>query len=211
MAAAPSFVDTRLDLKTPNFDGTDASWEAWCLKFEAYGHLVGLGPIMEGAAASADPIDVDVLTDAQALAARNLYALLISKCDGRALSVVALVASKNGAEAWRRLKAEYEGHGGARIAAMLRGILNPRSRWSRMHSEGRDLNELLQAWDRDIAQYRLASNSALADDVMVATLFEHLPGAYTGHAAAGAHGKSRYVRERTLLPTGVDAGGAQLR
>ena len=61
--------------------------------------------------------------------------------EGKALSLVSLVTRRFGLEAWRVLKEEYEGKGGNRTAALLRCILNPRRRWEKMQSEGRDLGD----------------------------------------------------------------------
>ena len=47
------------------------------------------------------------------------------KCEGKALSVVSLEPARNGLECWRQLKELYEGRGGSRVAALLRGILLP--------------------------------------------------------------------------------------
>ena len=91
-------VDTRLDLRTPCFGGDDAGWESWCLKFEAYCHLVGLGPSMDAAAERTDPIRTESMGDETLAMTKNLYALLISKCEGRALSIVSLAPLKTGFE-----------------------------------------------------------------------------------------------------------------
>ena len=58
LAAMSQYVDTKLDLRTPNFDGTDSAWESWALKFEAYCELVGMTSQMEIAAAHDGPIDL---------------------------------------------------------------------------------------------------------------------------------------------------------
>ena len=175
---ASNLVDTRLDLRTPTFGGDDAGWESWCMKFEAYAHLVGLGPGMETAAENDGHIDLDTLNAEALVQSRNLYALLIGKCDGRALSIISLVPRKNGYEAWRMLKKEYEGTGGARSAAILRGILNPRSRWAKLDADGRDINDMLQAWEKDIAQYRIGSSMELPPTILAAAALEHLPAKY---------------------------------
>ena len=41
------------------------------------------------------------------------------------------------------LKDECDGKDGHRMAVLLRGILNPRARWKKMHSDGRDLGDML--------------------------------------------------------------------
>ena len=74
---------------------------------------------------------------------KTVHVLFITKCEGKALSLVSLVLRCFGLEGWRVLKEECEGKGGNRSAALLRGILNPRARWEKIHSEGRDLGECL--------------------------------------------------------------------
>ena len=60
---AQNFVDTKLDLRTPSFDGNDAAWESWSLKFEAYCELVGMTSQMDIAAAQSAPIDLASMSD----------------------------------------------------------------------------------------------------------------------------------------------------
>ena len=104
--------------------------------------------------------------------------LAVTKCEGEALALVSLVPESHGFEAWRVLKDEYEGKGGNRMAALLRGILNPRARWENMHSEGRDLGEILASCEKDVTQYRVAAGTALDQAVQVSTVMEHAPAAY---------------------------------
>ena len=108
----------------------------------------------------------------------TVHALLITKCEGKALSLVSLVPRRFGLEAWRVLKEEYEGKGGNRTAALLRVILNPRARWAKIHSEGRDLGDTLASWERDVAQYRTGAGADLQQAIQVATAMEHAPPAH---------------------------------
>ena len=87
----------------------------------------------------------------------TVHALLVTKFEGKALSLVSLVPRRHGIEAWRVLKEEYEDKGGNRTAALLRVILNPRVRWEKMHREGRDVGDMLDSLKKDFAQYRVAA------------------------------------------------------
>ena len=69
---------------------------------------------------------------------------------------------------------------GNRKAALLRGILNPRARREKMHSEGRDLGDVLASWVKDVAQYRIAAGANLQQAVQVPRVMEHAPAAYRG-------------------------------
>ena len=120
----------------------------------------------------------DGLDDNSRLTSKTVCALLITKCEGKALSLVSLAPRRHGFEAWRVFKENYEGKYGNRTAVLLRGILNLRARWSKMHSEGRDLGDMLASWEKDVAQYRVAASTDLQQAVQVATVMEHAPAAY---------------------------------
>ena len=47
-----------------------------------------------------------------------------------------------------------------------------------MHSEGRDLGDMLASWKKDVAQYRTAGGADLQHAVQEATVMEHTPTAY---------------------------------
>ena len=77
-------------------------------------------------------------------------------------------------EAWRRLKDEYEGRSGNRLAAVLRGILNPSERWNR----DKEFLESQNDWEILIGEYRAASGENVSDRVLIATILEHAPSRY---------------------------------
>ena len=132
MTTQNPFLDTRGDVRVQSLSGLDAEWDTFRLKFEAYTDLLGMGEFMDAAEQEAGMIDNATLKVVGAVdCSKALYALLIAKCEGKALGVITLVPRRHGLEAWRLLKAEYEGKQGSRIAAMLRGILNPgmKSSW----------------------------------------------------------------------------------
>ena len=101
---------------------------------------------------------------------------------------------------------EHEGKGGHRTAARLRGILNPRARWEKMYSEGRDLGDVLTSWDRDVAQYRAAAGADLQQAVQVATVMEHAPAAYRDLLKVVSLGKSRVLPSLACSRARVNAG-----
>ena len=51
----------------------------------------------------------DGLDDNSRLTSKTVGALLITKCEGKALSLVSLAPRRHGFEAWRVLKEKYEG------------------------------------------------------------------------------------------------------
>ena len=110
-------------------------------------------------------------------------------------------------------KEEYEGKGGSRTAALLTGIVNPRARWEKMHSEGRDLGDMLASWEKDVAQYRSAAGADLQQTVQVATVMEHAPAACRDLLKVVPLANREiyqallaYVREWTLARTNDDLG-----
>ena len=84
---------------------------------------------------------------------RQLYGLLINKCEGKALSIVCLCERHAGMDAWRRLKGEYEAPVGGRFAAMLRDTLHPVKEWQMDHEAGCDFLESVTKWGMGIARY----------------------------------------------------------
>ena len=87
-------------------------------------------------------------------------------------------STSHGLGTWRVLKEEHEGKGGNPTSALLRCFLNPRTRWEMMHSEGRDLGDMLASWQKDVVQFRVAARADLQQTVQVATVMQHAPAAY---------------------------------
>ena len=160
-------------------------------------------------------MDNDALGDEAKAASRTVYALLVSKTSGRALSIVTLMTKRHGLEAWRRLKIEYEGKQGSRVAALLRGVLNPAERWRVQHEAKQELVDLLTSWEKDVARYRMASGKDIGDEVLVATVIEHAPAPYRDllrmmpQANKATYGALRaYIHEWTMMQRPYDYQGA---
>ena len=126
------------------------------MTLEACADLAKMGAHLDVAAEQTSFITHDG-QDANSVArSKTVHALIITKCEGNALSLVSLVPRRSGLEAWRVLKEGYEGKGGHRTTALLRGTLNPRARWEKMHSEGRDLGDMLASWEKDVCGVSLS-------------------------------------------------------
>ena len=104
-----------------------------------------------------------------------------------------LVRRRHGFEAWRVLKDEYKGKCGNRMAALLKGILNPRPRWEKMYSEGRD-----------------AVKNCRRRRSQVATVMEHAPVAYRGLLKMVPLANRAHVRELSLTQRTCDDLGLQV-
>ena len=113
-------IDTRGEFKLVPYSGDDEHWSQWVLKFEAWSALVGWGRQLDAAAAPTLQIVNTTLEAEVQTISRQLYAILVVKLEGKALGIVQLVGKREGLEAWRQLKLEYEGKSGNRQAALLR-------------------------------------------------------------------------------------------
>ena len=127
---------------------------AWSLKFEAFTRLLGWEDAMSTAAMHGTEVSLQGNEQLVTETARALFSLLVAKCEGKAFEIVQLCPKGNGLEAWRRLKDEYEGRSGSRLAAMLRGILNPRERWNKDSDVNKEFLESLNDWGVSRSQWR---------------------------------------------------------
>ena len=124
-AEAGGILDIRNTTGVPIFDGTDANWESWRVKFEAYADLANMEARLTHGGLDANSVTIS----------KTVRALLITTCEGQALTLVSLVPRRFGLEAWRLLKEKNEGKGGNRTASLPRGVLNPRA--EKVYCEGR--------------------------------------------------------------------------
>eukprot|EP00959_Pyramimonas_sp_CCMP1952_P184046 3848332-Pyramimonas_sp.AAC.1 len=88
---------------------------------------------------------------------------------------VVKLSRKNGPEAWRQLKSEYESRSGNRWTAMLRFILNPQDEWAKEREADIDFFQSLTPWEATVAEYVDQSGEAVSDNVRVSVLLEHVP------------------------------------
>ena len=86
MATANPFIDTRGEIKCANFDGRDENRPQWVVKFESYTELTGVGIEMENAATYTGSLALNTFGVRFTQVARALYAVLVSKCEGKALA-----------------------------------------------------------------------------------------------------------------------------
>ena len=110
-------LDTRNTIGVPILDGADEKWKSWRVKFEAYAELADMGTHLDVAAEQISSIKHDGLKANSVTISRTVHALLITKREGKAPSLVSLVLRRFGLEAWRVLKEEYGSKGGNHTAA----------------------------------------------------------------------------------------------
>ena len=118
-------------------------WPQWVFKFEAWSALVGWGRQLDAAAAPTLQIVNTTLGAEVQTISRQLYAIFVVQLEGKALGIVQLVGKREELEAWRQLKLEYEDKSGNRQAALLRGILNPKTAWEADMRDGHSVAESL--------------------------------------------------------------------
>ena len=162
-------VDTRRVFKVGSSDGKDEHWVHWSLKLEAFTSLLGWEDAMSTAAVHGTDASLQGVEQLVTETARALFSLLVAKCEEKAFGIVQLCPKVNGLEAWRRLKDEYEGRSGNRLANMSRGILNPRGRWVKDRDLNKEFFESLNDWEILFGGYRAASGENVSDRVLVAT------------------------------------------
>ena len=104
------------------------------------------------------------------LVSRTVHALFITKCNGNALSQVSPVRRRHGL--WRVLKDEYEENGGHRLAALLRGIFNPRATWEICTVSYVTLATCMHPGRETLPSTELVAGADLQQAVQVATVVE---------------------------------------
>ena len=80
------------------------------MKFEASANLTNMETLLDIAAEQSSFIRHDGLGDNSRLTSKTVRALLITECEGKALSLVSLAPRRHGFEAWRVLKKKVRGH-----------------------------------------------------------------------------------------------------
>ena len=110
MAAEESGIGTHgTQLESRSSTVLTQTGRVWRVKFEAYADLAKMGAHLDVAAEQLSFITHDGLDTNSVTISKTVHTLLITKCQGKALSLVSLVPRRFGLEARRVLKVEYEG------------------------------------------------------------------------------------------------------
>ena len=99
---------TDFKVPLPMFSGRNDDWPVWSARFGAYVELAGWTGVLEVAEAQTAPISV---------VGASPEAIRLGK------SLVHHTPRRDGAEAWRLLRAEYAGSSGARMGNMVREVV----------------------------------------------------------------------------------------
>ena len=89
-----------------------------------------------------------------------IYAVLLTKTEGKAFSTVHLTARGAGAEAWRLPRPEHAGSSGARLGDMVREVVCPRDQWLADVNAGKDFLTSLIEWEIKVAAYAVTAERA---------------------------------------------------
>ena len=95
----PAILDTRGEVRSKTFSGKGEEWVEWCVKFEGYCSLLGWGDFMDQAARHPDVVSNADIGPSALRVSRQLYGLLINKCEGKTMSTVCLCERHAGLEA----------------------------------------------------------------------------------------------------------------
>ena len=126
-AWALKLVDLKGVAKPPCFDGVPATWSDFKFKFVAVAELLGLGRNLAEAQRWPVKIQMEILRPDMREKGVFLFNLLVQVCSGKALAILKLIQPGNGFEGWRALCKEFEPVSSMRCAAMLAGLLTPKS------------------------------------------------------------------------------------
>ena len=123
-AEAGGVLDARHTIGIPDLNDTDAHWESWRVKFEAYADLAGTSAHICNVAEQTAFITNEDLDAAAVLVSRTAHALLITQCEGKVLSLASLVLRRDLVSAARsrrrRFRTSSPSGKSQTLAAMLR-------------------------------------------------------------------------------------------
>ena len=138
-----------------------------CGQFGAYGELAG-GEVAEAQTA---PISMVGACPDEIRLGKIIYAVLLTKTEGKAFSIVHLTAKGPRAEAWKFPHTEYAGSSGARLGNMVRDVVCPREHWLADVNAGKDFLTSLIEWEIKVAAYEVASGDKIIEAFFVFTVF----------------------------------------
>ena len=156
-------VGTDFKVPLPMFSGRNDDWPVWSARFGAYAELAGWTAVLEVAEAQTAPISMVGASPEAIRLGKIIYAVLLTKTEGKAFSIVHLTPRGAGAEAWRLLRVEYAGTTGARLGNMVREVVCPRDQWMADVSAGKDFLTSLIEWEIKVAAYEVASGDKISE------------------------------------------------
>ena len=211
-------VGADFKVQLPMFSGRNDDWPVWSARFGAYAELAGLSGVLEVAEAQTAPISMVGASLEAIRLGKTIYAVLLTKTQGKAFSIVHLTARGAGAEPWRLLRAEYAGSSGARLGNMVREVVCPRDQWLADVSAGKDFLTSLIEWEIKVAAYEVASGDRISEAVRVATIMDHASDAVKSMLRLSLLGQRRsvdalklWIRESSFATPGLFHGSSPVQ
>ena len=93
---ATNVLGTKIDIKVGEFNGSEQAWPLWCLRMEAYTGMLGWSRIMDEAHRNPSVVVNSSLSENVQQVSAQLWNLLVSKCNGRAINITKLVGKQQG-------------------------------------------------------------------------------------------------------------------
>ena len=161
----------------PLFSGRNDDWPVWSARSHACAELAGWTAVLEVAEAQTAPFSTAGASPDAIRLGKITCAVVLTKTDGKAFSIVHLTSRGAEAEAWRRLHTEFAGSSGARLGNMVRDVVCPREHWLADVNAGKDFLTSLIEWEIKVAACDVASGHKISEGVRVATIMCHAPDA----------------------------------
>ena len=211
-------VGADFQVPLPMFSGRKVGWPVWSARSGACAELAGWTAVLEVAEAQTAPSTmVGASPDAIRLG-KIICAVLLTKTEGKAFSIVHLTARGAGAEGWRLLHTEYAGSSGARLGNMVRDVVCPREHWSADVNAGKDILTSLIEWEIKAAAYEVASGDKISEAVRVAMIMDHAPDAVKSMLRLSPQEQRRnvdalklWIRESSYATPGLFQGAVPMQ
>jgi hypothetical protein len=112
----------------PCHDGRDHTWAEFDFKFVSWCGLLGLDDLLVAASNHKSEIQMTALEAPVRQQSKTLFYIMTQVLQGKSLAIVRNVADRNGLEAYRQLKMEYQPDAIERHLAVYGGLMVPK--WS---------------------------------------------------------------------------------
>ena len=142
---------------------------------------MGFEPVMEEAAKATSEIDFELELDDHQVISRSLYHILVQVVEGKAHRILRSTPRGNGAEAWRRLKAEYQPMIAQRRLALLHKLMNPD-----LTGTDDQFEDKFAQWERSVYEYETTTAKPFDSELKLAVLLRCAPTSIRQHLQLNA-------------------------
>ena len=142
---------------------------------------MGFEPVMEEASKATSEIDFELELDNHQVISRSLYHILVQVVEGKAHRILRSTPRGNGAEAWRRLKAEYQPMIAQRRLALLHKLMNPD-----LTGTDDQFEDKFAQWERSVYEYETTTAKPFDSELKLAVLLRCAPTSIRQHLQLNA-------------------------